>query len=86
MGFKDFENSCKCKLLKEMVENKIDFNLIIITCFIKTYFEANHLVEGLTTFENLPKFNIYPDSIAYSTIIHGIIRNIGHCDYSDELS
>ena len=80
---KDFENSCK--LLKEMKENNIDINLITITCFIKTCCDTNHLVEGLTTFDSLPKFNIHPDSIAYSTIILGIIRNIGHCDYSDKL-
>jgi pentatricopeptide repeat protein len=79
----DFENSYK--LLNELKENNISFNLIIITCFIKTCCNTNHLVEGLNTFKDLPKYNIYPDNIAYSTIILGIISNIQYCDYSDEL-
>ena len=79
----DFDNSNK--LLNEMKENNISFNLIIITCFIKTCFNTNHIVEGLNIFKDLPKYNIYPDNIAYSTIILGIINNIQYCDYSDEL-
>ena len=79
----DFDNSNK--LLNEMKENNINFNLIIITCFIKTCFNTNHVVEGLNIFKDLSKYNIFPDNIAYSTIILGIINNIQYCDYSDEL-
>ena len=79
----DFDNSYK--LLNEMKDNNINFNLIIITCFVKTCFNTNHVVEGINIFKDLPKYNIYPDNIAYTTIISGIINNIPHCDYSDEL-
>ena len=79
----DFDNSYK--LLNEMKDNNINFNLIIITCFVKTCFNTNHVVEGLNIFKDLPKYNIYPDNIAYTTIISGIINNIQFCDYSDEL-
>ena len=79
----DFENSYK--LLNEMKENNINFNLIIITCFVKTCLNTNHVVEGINTFKDLAKYNIYPDNIAYTTIISGIINNIQYCDYSDEL-
>ena len=79
----DFENSYK--LLNEMKENNISFNLIIITCFVKTCLNTNHVVEGINIFKDLVKCNIYPDNIAYTTIINGIINNIQYCDYSDEL-
>ena len=68
-----------------MKENNINFNLIIITCFVKTCLNTNHVVEGINTFKDLSKYNIYPDNIAYTTIISGIINNIQYCDYSDEL-
>ena len=79
----DFENSYK--LLNEMKENHINFNLIIMTCYIKTCLNTNHVVEGINTFKEMTKYNIYPDNIAYTTIISGIINNIEMCDYSDEL-
>ena len=79
----DFENSYK--LLNEMKENNINLNLIITTCFIKTCFNTNHVLEGINLFKDLPKYNIFPDNIAYTTIISGIINNIQYCDYSDEL-
>jgi pentatricopeptide repeat protein len=79
----DFENSYK--LLNEMKENHINFNLIIMTCYIKTCLNTNHVVEGINTFKEMTKYNIYPDNIAYTTIISGIINNLEMCDYSDEL-
>ena len=79
----DFDNSLK--LLNEMKENDIKLNLIITTCFIKTCFNTNHIIEGLNLFKELPKYKIYPDNIAYTTMISGIIHNIQTCDYSDEL-
>ena len=79
----DFENSYK--LLNEMKENNINFNLIIMTCYIKTCLNTNHVVEGINTFKEMTKYNIYPDNIAYTTIISGIINNFELCDYSDEL-
>ena len=79
----DFENSYK--LLNEMKENHINFNLIIMTCYVKTCLNTNHVVEGINTFKEMTKYNIYPDNIAYTTIISGIINNIEMCDYSDEL-
>ena len=79
----DFENSYK--LLNEIKENHINFNLIIMTCYVKTCLNTNHVVEGINTFKEMTKYNIYPDNIAYTTIISGIINNIEMCDYSDEL-
>ena len=79
----NFEDSFK--ILNEMKENNIKLNLIISTCFIKTCFNTNHIVEGLNLFKELPKYKIYPDNIAYSTMISGILHNIQSCDYSDEL-
>jgi pentatricopeptide repeat protein len=79
----DFDNSFK--LLNEMKDNDIKLNLIISTCFIKTCFNTNHIAEGLNLFKELPQYKIYPDNIAYTTIISGIIHNIQTGDYSDEL-
>ena len=79
----DFENSYK--LLNEMKENHINFNLIIMTCYVKTCLNTNHVVEGINTFKEMTKYNIYPDNIAYTTIISGIINNLEICDFSDEL-
>ena len=79
----DFENSYK--LLNEMKENHINFNLIIMTCYVKTCLNTNHVVEGINTFKEMSKYNIFPDNIAYTTIISGIINNLEICDYSDEL-
>ena len=79
----DFENSYK--LLNEMKENHINFNLIIITCYVKTCLNTNHVVEGINTFKEMTKYNIFPDNIAYTTIISGIINNLELCDFSDEL-
>ena len=79
----DFDNSFK--LLNEMKDNDIKLNLIISTCFIKTCFNTNHIVEGLNLFKELPQYKIYPDNIAYTTMISGIIHNIQTGDYSDEL-
>ena len=79
----DFDNSYR--LLNEMKENDINFNLIIMTCYIKTCLNTNHVVEGINTFKEMTKYNIYPDNIAYTTIISGIINNFELCDYSDEL-
>ena len=80
----DFENSEK--LLNEMEENKINFNLIIITCFIKTCFNTGHEIEGINIFKDIKnKYNLKPDNIAYTTIILGIIGNFEYNDYSDEL-
>ena len=74
----DFDNSYR--LLNEMKENDINFNLIIMTCYIKTCLNTNHVVEGINTFKEMTKYNIYPDNIAYTTIISGIINNFELCD------
>ena len=69
----DFENSKK--LYEEMKNDKnISMNLIIITCYIKTCFSTEHINEALETFNTIKKYNLYPDTISYITMINGIIN------------
>jgi pentatricopeptide repeat protein len=55
-------------------------NLIIITCFIKTCFSANHLRKAIDTFNSFKKYKIKPDAISYITMINGIINNSSSFD------
>lgn len=69
-------------LMKEVKAKNSNFSLIIFTCYIKTCFSTGHIKEACSTFYELKKFHLYPDSIAYNTMISGITNSRSSEDFS----
>ena len=71
------------QLIEEVKKKNQNLNLIIFTCYIKTCFSTDNEKEAIETFKFLKSCNIFPDNVAYATMINGITNS--NNNYSDDI-